>query len=328
MTSHLGLRRAARIFSLFLLLFMTAAGAEAAERSGFFFDTTVDIRVNAKNGEALLDRCFDLCRRLELVFSAEDEDSELYAVNHRTSRTLTVSDDLRDCLAAALKYCELTDGRFDITIYPVSSLWDFHAESPSVPDAEEIASALEKVDYWKVHLEGNELTFDSDDTMIDLGGIAKGYISAALCRLLREEGCTSALVNLGGNVSALGFKKGKKPWKVGIQKPFAGRGELLTVVDAADCCVITSGTYERYFEQDGVSYHHIIDPRTGYPSETDVTQVTLIGTDDAACDALATCVILTGTEEAGPLLEAAGVEAELYYVGGDGVLRDAGGNPA
>lgn len=317
------------------LLFITACGNEnaASERSGFFFDTAVDIRLTAQNrkaAEELLDGCFSLCSRMELTFSARNENSELYRVNHRDENRLIVSDDLRDCIKTALFFSEISGGRFDLTVFPVSSLWDFHAEKPEVPDDALIKEAVRKVDYRKVHLEGNELTFDSDLTMIDLGAVAKGFISAKLKRYLEDSGCRSALINLGGNVSALGRKTSDRSWSVGIQKPFSGRGEILTALSAEDNCVISSGVYERCFEANGKRYHHILDPETGYPVETDLVQITVIGTDDALCDALATTFFLCGLEETKKMIDAYLPDQnaiQVMYVGKDGILKNLSGDP-
>ncbi len=274
-----------------------------AERSGTFFNTSISIRVYDDNGEALLDGCFEIAEEMENTFSAQKEGSELYEVNHRSSQTVTVSDDLAECISEGLHFGEISDGAFDITIYPVRELWDFESGTAIVPDESAIEEALTKVDYTKIHIEGNTLTFDSEDTMIDLGAIAKGYISAKLKNYLSENGCTSALINLGGNVSTLGTKPDGSKWTVGVQEPFSDRGEILTTVESEDNCVISSGIYERYFEVDGKMYHHILDPQTGYPAETELNQVTLVGTDDTACDALSTICMLEGKEKAAEIIK-------------------------
>lgn len=312
------------VYAAFLTVTLLAGSRAlfAAETSSFFFDTTIDIRINDADGEELIRECLDLCSKYELTFSAEREDSELYRINHRTEQQITVSDDMRDCLMLALSFCEMSEGRFDITIYPVSSLWDFHAENPVVPDDGAVRKALSLVDYKSVHLEGNTLTFDSPDTMIDLGAVAKGYISGELGRFLAEQGCTSALINLGGNVRAIGRKSSSSDWKVGIQKPFSARGEILTVIPASDCCVISSGIYERYFEKDNVFYHHIIDPATGYPSDTGLTQVTLIGDNDAACDALATLFFLEDEEDVLKICKEHYPDIRVITVSSDGEMRE------
>jgi len=266
--------------------------------SGTYFNTVIDIKIYGDDAEAALDGCFAICDEMEEVLSAQLEGSELYRLNHRTEQTVEVSEDLAECIGRGLAFGEKSDGAFDITILPLRNLWNFEGEDPKVPDEEDIRAELAKVDYTKVHLTDRKVTFDSPETMIDLGGIAKGYISAKLKSYLTVQGITSALINLGGNVSTLGTKPDGSDWTVGIQKPFSDRGEVLTTVESANNSVISSGIYERYFEENGVLYHHILDTKTGYPVETNLNQVTIIGTDDADGDALATICVALGTDRA------------------------------
>ncbi len=279
---------------------------EPVSRSGFYFDTNITIKVYDEQGEALLKKCFSLCNELEYSFSRTLEDSELYRVNHRTSNTVEISEHLAQVISLGLEFGEKTDGAFDITICPVADLWDFKSENPQMPDQADIDAALEKVDYRKVHLNGTTLTFDSDDTMLDLGAIAKGYAADQIKELLLEEGVESAVINLGGNVQTIGSKPDGTPWNVGIQKPFSPSGETLTVVEAVDESVVCTGVYERYFEKDGVRYHHVLDPKTGYPVETDLDQITVICEESAMADVLATSCLLIGEEQSKQLLEEIG----------------------
>lgn len=266
--------------------------------TGTYFDTVISIRIYGSEAETWMKGAVSICQKMEDTLSAQKEGAELYTVNHRTSQSLEISDDLAECISEGLKYSEMSEGSFDITILPVKELWDFEAEDHkgTVPEETDIDAELKKVDYRKVHLKGNTISFDSPDTEIDLGGIAKGYISGKLCKYLESEGCQSALINLGGNVRTIGSKPDGTPYVVGIQEPFADRGTVLTTVESAGSAVISSGTYERYFREDGRLYHHILDPETGYPAETDLSQVTVIGEDDTACDALATIGIVSGKE--------------------------------
>lgn len=313
--------------ALIVLVLLGTAGilsgcgqAETAEDSAIYFDTTIDIKINGKNAEALLAKCFSLCQEIEDTFSPTKENSELYKINHRTSQTVTVSDDMASCLASALSWCRITDGAFDISIYPVSSLWDFHSENPSLPDSEKLEKALKSVDYTKIHLSGNQLTFDSPDTMIDLGAVTKGFASAKIKEFLKQNGNDSALINLGGNVSTLGVKTDGSEWKIGIQKPFAGRGELLTTISSSNGCVISSGIYERYFELDGTLYHHILSSATGYPVDSELNQATVIGTDDTQCDILSTVCVLLGKEKSEELIKSCGLKVKILYADRENTL--------
>lgn len=297
----------------------TSADAEMAEDAGTYFDTVIDIRVYGKQAEKLLKGCFSICEEMENTLSAQKETSELYKLNHRSATTVEVSDDLAECIRRGLQYGEMSDGAFDITIYPVKELWDFEGDTddPEVPDDADIQKALEFVDYRKVHIDGNTVTFDSPDTQIDLGGIAKGYISLKLKNYLKNNGCTSALINLGGNVSVLGEKPDGSPFVVGIQKPFADRGSVLTTINATNDSVISSGVYERYFRKNGRLYHHILDPKTGYPADTGLNQATIIGTDDVLGDALSTICILLGRDRAEELIRKNSLDVTVLFTDTD-----------
>ncbi len=301
------------VFIICLIIF-SGCGKKEASGTGIYFDTVVDIRICDGDADKLLAECFDICEEMEDVFSAQKEGSELYRMNHRGSDMVEVSDDLASCIKAGLCYGRISDGAFDITVLPLRELWDFESENPSVPSESEIEEALQKVDYRKVHCEGNTITFDDSDTQIDLGGIAKGYISAKLKAYLLERGCKCALINLGGNVSAVGRKTDGSEWNVGIQDPFAERGSVFDTVQIDNKCVVSSGTYERYFTVDGRKYHHILDPDTGYPAETGLQQATVIGTDDVLCDALSTVCVLMGEDKASKLIENEALDVEVFLI--------------
>ena len=273
-----------------------------AEGNGFYFDTEVSIRVTGENAEELLEGCFSICRQMETTFSRTREDSELYRVNHRSGSQVALSRDLAAVVETGIEFYQLTGGKLDITVGPLCEIWDFTGERNVPPSDREIQEALEKVDGSSIHLEGQTLHFDREDTVIDLGALAKGYISDKLKEYLRGEGVTSALVNLGGNVMALGAKPDGSPWVVGIQKPFAGRGTYEKTISVEDKTVISSGTYERYFEWEGERYHHILDPDTGYPAKTWTQQVTIVGESGLLGDALSTSCLVLEPEEARALV--------------------------
>ena len=297
-----------------------------ASDTRLYFDTAITVSVYDNRAEELLEDCFSICDELERTLSAQDEDSELYRVNHRTAAETGISDALSECIAMGLEAGELSDGEFDITILPVSGLWDFSSRQGYAPEADEIEEAMERVDASAVYLDGNRLTVSNDDAMIDLGAIAKGYISGRIKDYLREKGCEGAVINLGGNVSTLGNKEGKQ-FKVGIQKPFTDRGETIAVVNMNEGCVISSGTYERYFtDRNGKLYHHILSAKTGYPCDTGLTQVTVIGDDDMLCDTLSTVFMLTGKERAEKIVKDRGYDLKLVFVDNEGkaVLFDPG----
>ena len=276
----------------------------------FYFDTFVSLRFEAgSDGDELLDGCSRICDEIQRTFSRTDENSELYAVNHRKTDRVEVSAPLAEVVQAGLDYYEISDGRFDITIAPLSDLWDFKREEASVPSEAEIQSALRKIDASSVHVESEEdesgqtgwyLVFDRPDTMIDLGALVKGYAADRIAAFLREEGITSGLINLGGNVYALGGKPDGSAWKIGIQKPFDTG--IVDTVEVKDQSVVSSGVYERCFELDGILYHHILDPATGYPVQNSLWGVSIISDSSLEGDALSTVSMLLGQDEAMDLI--------------------------
>ncbi len=298
---------------------------EMVSRQGFYFDTIIGIEAygDPDDVDSAIEHAFALCQDIEKTFSRTREDSELYALNHRTEQSVEVSDQLAYVIGEGLSYYELSEGKFDITIAPVSELWDFKSENPQVPDAEAIAEAVKKVDAANVHVQGNTVTFDSPDTMIDLGAIVKGYAADILKECLKEDGITSGLINLGGNVMSIGKKPDGTDWEVGIQKPFADRNQVITKVKAADCSVVSSGVYERYFEQNGIRYSHILDASTGYPADTDLWQATVVTESSMQGDALSTVCMLLGYEKAKQLTGQMDGVRQTLFVEANGVLLES-----
>lgn len=280
---------------------------QLVSESGMYFDTSIQIQVADKNGKTLLRKCFSICKEMEDTFSATNPDSELYQVNHRDTNQLEISDDLAEAITVGLEYGEKTNGVFDITIRPLAELWDFRGENPTVPDEAAIQEALAKVDYRKVSVADNTLTFENENIMLDLGGLAKGYIADRLKDYLVENNVKSAMINLGGNVLAIGNKPDGTPWNVGVQRPYAQRNDVLSVQEITDQTVVSAGTYERYFEEDGKVYHHVLDPRTGYPADSGLDQVTFVLDNSTQADILSTTCLILGTQESGTVLAEDGI---------------------
>ena len=293
-----------------LLLALSSSGCAAKQplvREDFLLDTFVSVTLY-DGGEAQAQGALDLCRSYEEVFSRTDPDSELYALNHR--KISQVSDQLAEVIALGLSYAQRTGGAFDITAGSITSLWDFSAEMPQVPSAEEVAAELTHVGWEKISLTGNTVTFSDPDTIIDLGGIAKGYIADRMADYLRQEGVTSAIIDLGGNLYCLGTKPGGKPFQVGVQYPYKVRQTVIGSLPAEDLSVVTSGVYERSFTADGVLYHHILDTSTGYPVENGLLSVTIVSDRSVDGDALSTACFALGLEDGMSLIEdTEGVEA-------------------
>ena len=217
-------------------------------------------------------------------------------------------------------YSELSGGAFDITIEPVSSLWDFTSGEKIVPDAETIAEKQACVGYEDVELKGNKLRFKKEGMGIELGAVAKGYIADKVKEYLVSEGVKSAVIDLGGNVLCVGEKPDGKPFKIGIQKPFADRSETVSAVEIAGTSVVSSGIYERYFEKDGKLYHHILDPATGYPYENGLVSVTVLSEESADGDGLSTACFALGLEKGLELIEQT-PDTEAMFITEDGEMH-------
>ena len=265
-------------------------------RTSFKLDTVITITIYDSEDTSLLDGAMEICDYYENLLSRTRESSDIYQLNQGTRRK--VSDETADLLRLALSYSKKTNGLFDPTIGPVSSLWDFHSEKPEVPSEELIQTALPLVDYRKVTLEDHTVTFQEEGMLLDLGGIAKGYIADRIKEYLVEQGGTSAIINLGGNVLCVGERPDGTPFQVGIQQPFTDSASAeIGPLQIQDRSVVTSGIYQRCFEKEGVFYHHILDPGTGYPCDNELVSVTVICDQSVDGDALSTSCFLMGLEK-------------------------------
>lgn len=266
---------------ILLLLCGCNSGETENSETRFLLDTVCT--VTADCGDDIINGAFSLCENLERTLSKTVKDSDVYKLNN-TEGFVSVSDGTLKTVERALYYGELSGGKFDITIAPVSALWDF--KNQVIPSRDEISEALQNVDYHSIEIKNGEIS--SGTKQIDLGGIAKGYIADRATEYLKENGAENALVNFGGNICMIGG------YNIGIQKPFDD--SVIASIALKDKCVVTSGIYERYIESDGKIYHHILDPKTGYGAENELASVTVIGEKALDCDALSTVCMLLGTE--------------------------------
>ena len=304
----------------------TAADSrEPISATAIKLNTAVTVTIYDSNDKNLLTECMNLCDKYEKIFSRTASDSELYQLNHRelapvdgTEDTYQVSDSLAELVSEGLNYSEMSEGAFDIAIEPLTSLWDFTAEDPQVPKDSLIQAALSKCDYHNVSVDKakNEITLKTDDTAIELGAIAKGYIADRLKDYLVSQNVKSAIINLGGNVLCIGEKPDNSAFKIGIQKPFADRSETIAVMDIRDKSVVSSGIYERCFEQDGTLYHHLLNPKTGYPYDNGLIAVTIISDQSVDGDALSTTCFALGLENGMKLAESLD-DVQAFFVTSD-----------
>lgn len=269
--------------------------ANESESSELYaMDTVMSLTAYGSHAREALDSASAEIQRLDKLFSISSETGDIYRVNRDGEGDL--SEDTRSLLASALEYGKDTNGIFDCTIEPVMEAWGFTTKNYRIPSDSELVELLSHVDASTVTLSGNHVTLP-EDVKLDLGGIAKGFTSARVMEVFKNSGVTSGIISLGGNVQTLGTKPDEKLWRVGIQDP-NDLNAMFAVVEVSDEAVITSGAYQRYFEENGVHYHHIIDPRTGYPAESGLTSVTIISPDGTLADALSTSLFIMGPDDA------------------------------
>ena len=283
-----------RLISFFLLcitLFTLSGCSRKKEdetfitRTTYMLNTIITINIYDSTDKSLLDGCLDICKKYEELFSRTIDTSEIARLNR--GEIAEVSEDTTELIEKGLFYGKLTEGAFDISIEPVSSLWDFSSgsEHPLLPDSALLEAALKKVDYQKVQIQEHKVLFMEEGMSIELGAIAKGYIADKIKAYLIEQGVGSATINLGGNMLCVGTKPSGAPFRIGIQKPFADHSQVVGIVDIDDLSVVSSGIYERYITIDGKQYHHILNPATGYPYENGLVSVTIISPKSVDGDA-------------------------------------------
>ena len=286
------------LLSALTLLFLSGCTSQTVSESQkdfFAMDTVMDFTIYGQ--EDLLDQTESMIRSLEAEMSVTDPDSEIAVINENGYGKVT--GDTSDLISAALSLCKRTDGALDISVYPIVHVWGFTTGNYQVvPDDASIQALLPLVDYTQIDYQQDSGDIQLPDGMeIDLGSVAKGYAGQKAADFLKENGVTSGLLSLGGNIQAIGSKPDGSPWKIGIQDPFQNESPMM-VLSVTDKSVVTSGGYERYFQQDGKTYWHIMDPSTGYPAENGLVSVTIVGTDGMLCDGLSTSLFVMGLEKA------------------------------
>ncbi len=287
-----------------------------ATRDIFAMDTYMSIHTYGEKAEDAANEAVEEIHRLNELFSVGIDTSEISVLNRE--KTAQVSEDTMTLITRSQEISESTGGVFDITVFPMMQAWGFVSGDYRVPSQEEINTLLGYVNMSDIKAEPSTgtVTLLGKNTAIDLGGIAKGYTSARLMDVFRSYGLTSGLVSLGGNVQVLGTKPDGSLWRVGIENPQGG--DYLGVLSTKDAAVITSGGYERYFEENGKHYHHILDPATGYPAESGLVSVTIVSPDGTLADALSTALFVMGRERAEEYWRAHADEFDV-------ILQDEGG---
>jgi thiamine biosynthesis lipoprotein len=296
-----------------LALFFCGCSRQPVTETRFLLNTYCKITVPAeeKNARAAIDSAFRRIDEIDKKFNVHRQASPLFEFNH--NGTPVSEQEIVEVSLIALRLWKESSGCFDPTVYPLVKLWGFYGDQPSLPEKSAVAECLALVGGDKVEVRQGTLYPKVKGVGMDLGGLIPGYAANEALRVLQAAGVRSALIDTGGELYALGTIKGK-PWKIGLKNP---RGEgVIGIVEASDRCVVTSGDYEHFFEKDGTRYHHIRDPRTGYPAEG-IRSVTVLGPDTLAADYLAKVVFIRGVEQ--------GLAAIEQKQGYDAIIIDANG---
>ena len=302
---------------------ITPEGMVEHRFSAFNTDVSLSAYAPAPLARTAFDEARSLCRVYERLFSATLSRSDVSRINGARGKATPVDPRTADVVGAALRYCEETEGLFDITMGTITRLWDFHRGV--VPSDGAIAEGLRHVGWRGVRVfdrDGSSYVQLSDPSMrIDLGGIAKGWIADAIGDALYEAGLKSFIVNLGGNVLAIGARPDGSPWRIGVRSPFE-HGAVIGSVGIQNASAVTSGISERGFERDGAWFHHILDPATGRPAESDLAAITVVAARSIDAEGYSTALLAMGLERAEAFAKGHPAIIAAYAVTSDGRLRE------
>ena len=302
------------VCGLALLLVFTLCGCGAQRQTGEWFAMDTVMTAAVYGSADALDAVEAETYRLDALLAAQKDDSEIAAVNDGAE---VVSEETAALLRRALEIAAETNGAYDPTVYPLMRAWGFTDGNYRVPADAELDALLQTTGWTEVSVDGTTASLP-EGFALDLGGIGKGYAAGRCKEILKAHGVTSALLSLGGNVSVLGSKPDGTAWTVAIEDPDGG--DYLGTVQIADQCVVTSGGYQRYFEQDGVRYWHILDPETGKPARSGMKSVTIVSADDTLADALSTALFVMGPERAADFWRVHRAEFGAVWLTDDGRL--------
>lgn len=286
---------------MILMIFLTACSNQAdsnkVEDNAFLMDTLVKVRAHGDGAEKAVEESINRIKEIEKLMSKTIKSSDVYKLNNNPQTEIEINSETMIVLKKAKEYAELTNGDFDPTLGALVNLWGIGTENPTVPKASAIKKALKNSGYQYLELNQGSAKLKRPKVKLDLGGIVKGYAADSVKEIMKKNEVEHAFVNLGGNVLVIGDKVDGSAWKIGIQDPRLGRGNVMAIVNAKDMTIVTSGNYERYFEKNGKLYHHIIDPKTGYPAENNLLSVSIISRSSFDADALSTSIYVMGLEK-------------------------------
>lgn len=311
-----------KLLAVFLLIALCLCGCASnapVEREIFAMDTLMTVRVWGDEDD--VSAAVSEINRIDTLLSVTNEDSEVYALNRDGEAEFGT--DAFDLLMKAIAVSRRTDGAFDPTVYPLVEVWGFTKDEQAVPSQSEIEAALALVGYEQLE-DQLDVTYLSTDGKLDFGGIAKGYTAQKVVDLLTDRGVQTAFLSLGGNVQTLGSKPDGKPWVVGIADPENPTQAIATLRFDGSLALVTSGGYQRYFEENDVRYHHILDPKTGWPAETGLASVTVLAQDGALADGLSTALFVMGMEKATALWRSSDDFEAVFITQGGAIFATEG----
>lgn len=274
---------------------LSTSDPKKVERNFFAMDTYMTLSAYGEGSEAALEKAEARVKEIEDELSVTKPGSDVYHANHDGS-IVPIGKDAGRVISYGLALGDEMGGAFDITIYPITRAWGFTTGEYHIPTEEELEDLLADTGYEKMWIAGGKL-YKPEDMEIDLGALGKGYAAREAKTVLKEAGVTSAILSLGGNIDTIGTKPDGSPWRLGIKNPF-GDGNA-AVVSVTDKAVVASGTYERYFQDtEGKKYHHIMNPKTGYPVENGLVSLTVVTDDGLRADGLSTALFVVGKDRA------------------------------
>jgi FAD:protein FMN transferase len=300
-------------------MFIKKSNSGSAINKTFFALGTINsIKIFDSRKEHILEEAVERVSEIEDRMSAFNPESDLSKLRANAGRGFQkMHRDTFRLIRKAVTFGALSSGMFDVTIRPLVELWGINKKGNFVPSDSEIQSALSLVNYQDIGLNERSLgvSLKKLGQSLDLGGIAKGFAADEVKRILLKNGIRSAMINLGGNIMAVGKRPDGQPWQIGVQNPLAPTGQYLGILSETNKTVVTSGSNERFFIKDGIRYHHILDPRTGRPAQSSVLSVTAVCACSEDADALTTALFILGPEKSEPLLRK--VEAEAIFINKD-----------
>lgn len=284
---------------LLLCLLLSFAGCKSEQKLTkqiFAMDTYMELTAYGDNAEAALTDVINTINQTALDWDPELEKSTIYAINHAEGMPVVVTPEIADMLTTAKTVYDQTDGALDLTVYPIVKAWGFIDSQHTVPSADELEALKSVPCFDGVDIDIHTVTMPAG-TEISFGAVAKGAMAERCRNIVTKHGVESAFLSLGGNVQTVGLKPDGSKWRIGVQDP-NNLSSYLGIVSIGEKAAVTSGSYQRYFEADGKTYHHIIDPATAAPAESGLVSVTIICDSGTMADCLSTAMFILGEEDA------------------------------